>query len=73
MRKKLTITFDLEVYEALHRIAGKGNISHFIENLVLRHVLEVDLEEGYRQMAQDEAYEQAANEWIEGLMVDIMD
>jgi predicted CopG family antitoxin len=73
MQKKLTITIDSEVYEALHRVVGRGNISHFIESLVRPHVIESDLDEAYRQMAADEAREAEALEWIEGVIGDIAD
>ena len=73
MQKKLTITIDEEVYEGLHRVIGRGNISQFIESLVRPHVVDLDLDEGYRQMAADEAYEAEAQEWIEGLIGDIAD
>ena len=38
MRKKLTITIDEDVYAGLYRVAGRGNISRFIESLVRPHV-----------------------------------
>jgi hypothetical protein len=34
MLKKLTINVSEEVYLALHRLVGQGNISEFIENAV---------------------------------------
>jgi len=60
MRRKLTITLDEQVYEGLYRVIGRGNISQFIESLVRPHVIGVDIEEGYRQKAQDEAREAEA-------------
>jgi predicted CopG family antitoxin len=71
MQKKLTITIDEAVYENLHRVIGRGNISQFIENLVRPIVMDIDLEEDYRQMAQDEAYEAEALAWAEGTIGDI--
>jgi predicted CopG family antitoxin len=71
MQKKLTITVDEEVYQGLHRVVGRGNISEFIENLVRPHVLGTDLEAGYKAMAQDEEHEAEALEWAEALVGDI--
>jgi hypothetical protein len=73
MRKKLTIRLDSEIYDALHRQVGRGNISRFIEVLVRSRIYIGDLDEGYRQMAADEAYEAEAREWIEGLIGDLPD
>ena len=35
----MTITLDEEVYDALHRVIGRGKISQFIEDLARPHVL----------------------------------
>ena len=66
MRKNLTISLDENVYHALHRVAGRGSISRFIENLVRCHVVQQDLEEAYEAMSQDEQREAEALEWAEG-------
>ena len=71
MQKKLTITLDELVYEGLHRVVGRGNISRFIESLVRPHVVGTDLEEAYRQMAEDEAREAEALEWAEATIGDV--
>ena len=34
MQKKLTITIDEQVYEALHQVIGRRKISEFIERLI---------------------------------------
>lgn len=73
MQKKLTITLHEEVYEGLHRVIGRRNISHFIELLVRPHVIDTDLEAAYRQMAEDETREAEALEWIEGTIGDVRD
>jgi predicted CopG family antitoxin len=73
MQKKLTITIDEEVYQGLYRNIGKGNISQFIESLVRPHVIDRELEEAYRQMAQDESREAEALEWIEATIGDVAD
>src|SRR4051812_49038495 len=66
MPHKLTITVAEEVYQGLHRRVGRGNISHFIEQLVRPHVVDDDeLEAGYRAMAAHAAYEREAREWVE--------
>ena len=53
MRKKLPITLDENVYDALHRVVGRGSISILIEDLVRPHVMEQDLDAAYRELAQD--------------------
>ena len=73
MRRKLTITLDEQVYEGLHRVIGRRKIGQFIESLVRPHVLQEDLEAGYRQMAEDEEYEAEALEWIEAMAGEVSD
>ncbi|MDA2930820.1 ribbon-helix-helix domain-containing protein [Acidobacteria bacterium AH-259-O06] len=73
MHKKLTITLEEDVYEALHRVVGRGLISRFIEDLVRPHVVEQDLKEAYKAMAQDEARELEALEWAEAVIGDVTD
>jgi predicted CopG family antitoxin len=70
MRKKLTITVDEKIYAGLHRVIGRRKISQFIESLVSPHVLQKDLESGYREMAADEAREAEAIEWAEATVAD---
>ncbi len=60
MTRKLTITIDEEVYESLHKVIGRGKISQFIESLLCPHVVDANLEKGYKAMAQDEARESEA-------------
>ena len=71
MQKKLTITLDERVYRRLHDVVGRQQISKFIESLVRPHVIDKDLDEGYKQMAMDEAREAEALEWAEGMIGDI--
>ena len=71
MRKKLTVTIDEKVYEAMHRVIGRGSISRFIEDLVRPQVMELDLEANYRDMAKDEEHEKEALEWVEAMVGDI--
>jgi predicted CopG family antitoxin len=73
MQKKLTITVDEEVYQGLHKVIGRRHISQFIEDLVRPHVIGSDLEAGYQAMAEDEAREAEAAEWIEAMIGDIAD
>lgn len=73
MHKKLTITLDERIYEGLHKVVGRRKISQFIEDLVRSHIMETELDEGYRQMAQDEARETEALDWSEGTLGDVAD
>ena len=71
MQKKLTITIDETVYEALHRVVGRGRISKFIENMLRQKVLDQRLDAAYREMALDETREREATEWTEALIGDV--
>ncbi|MGH8585573.1 MAG: addiction module antitoxin [Gammaproteobacteria bacterium] len=73
MQKKLTISIDEAVYEGLHRVIGRRNISRFLEGLARPHILPAAIDEAYRQMAADEARETEAVEWAEGLVGDVAD
>ncbi len=71
MQKKLTITVDERVYAGLYTVVGRRRISRFIESLVRPHVIGKDLEVAYQQMAQEEARETEALEWVEATMGDV--
>ena len=73
MTKKLTITIADEVYEGLYRRVGPRRISRFLEQLVRPHVIDQDLEDGYRAMAEDEGREQEAEQWSEATLGDVAD
>lgn len=73
MQKKLTITLDEQVYDNLHVVIGRRNISQFIETLVRPHVLGTELEAAYQQMAHDEQREAEAEEWSESVIGDVAD
>ena len=73
MHKKMTITLDEEVYDGLYRVVGRRRMSQFIEDLVRPYVVDEALEQGYRQMAADEAREVEAIEWSEALGRDLAD
>ena len=70
MNRKLTITVSEAVYEGLHRTIGRRRISQFIERLARPHVVPLDIEASYRDMAADQSREQDALEWSEGLIAD---
>jgi metal-responsive CopG/Arc/MetJ family transcriptional regulator len=68
MYKKITVTLSDDIYEGLRQVIKQEDISQFIEALIRSYVQSpVDLEEGYRQMAMDEAYEAEAAEWVKEL------
>lgn len=73
MQRKLTITVDEKVYEGLHSVIGRGNISRFLEDLARPYLFMADLEDAYAQMGMDRLREQNAQEWSEGLIADITD
>lgn len=73
MHKKLTITLDTQVYDGLHKVIGRRNISQFIESLVRPYVVDIDLDAAYLAMAQDEAREAEALEWAEATIKDVSD
>ncbi len=74
MQKKLTITIDETIYDALYRVVGARHISRFIESVVRPYVVVgADLEAGYRAMAADTERESEALEWSEALIGDGFD
>jgi len=73
MQKKLTITLDPAVYDALHQVIGRRRISKFIQELIRPHVTRQSLEEAYRAQAADQEAEAEAKEWIEGLIGEATD
>ncbi|MBN1887888.1 MAG: hypothetical protein JW850_07845 [Thermoflexales bacterium] len=56
-QKELTITLDEQVYDGLYALVGQQNISQFIESLVRPHVVNIDLDAAYCEMAQDQERE----------------
>jgi hypothetical protein len=62
MQRKLTISIDARVYDALHAVIGRGRISRFLENLARPYVSGIDLAEAYREMAADRGRELLAEE-----------
>ncbi len=71
--KKLTITVDDDVYAGLQARVGPRRVSRILNDLARPQVVEDALEEGYRQMAADEAREREALEWSEALIGDVVD
>ena len=71
MQKKLTISIAENVYRGLYNNIGEGKISKFIETLIKPYVLNLELEQEYKNIAVDEQGEQEAYEWIEGCIGDI--
>lgn len=71
--KKLTITVSDEVYKGLHAKIGARRISGFLDSLARPHVVDTDLDAGYRAMAADEQREADALEWSENLITDVAD
>ena len=63
MQKKLTLSINAEIYEALHKMAGKRKIGRFIENLVRPYIASP---EGLRnRIAPDEVQSSAILPWPE--------
>ena len=71
MHKRMTITLDEAVYDALIRVIGRGKISQFLEDLARSQVLQPDLTSAYQAMAADTNREQAALNWSESLISDV--
>jgi len=68
MMKKLTISISEEVYEGLYAKIGSGKISRFLDGLARPHVVDQDIEDGYRAMSRDINRDEQANEWTSGLI-----
>ena len=69
--KKLTILVETDMYFALHKQVGRGNIGRFlIDNA--RPVLkgEAALRSSYKAMAKDEDREREAREWSDSVTAD---
>ena len=72
MQRKLTIPVSEDVYNGLHAKIGQGRISKFLDSLARPHVVECDLEQGYKAMSEDSGREAEALEWSENLMADVL-
>jgi len=71
MARKLTITVDEDVYEALQARVGPGRISRFLNDLARPLLADASLRDGYRRMAADTTREAEALEWSEALIGDV--
>lgn len=71
-KKKLTILLDAEVYEGLQKRVGSRGIGAYLSKLARPHVVQDEIEAGYKAMATDELYKQEANEWLEGTREEIV-
>lgn len=60
------------IYDGIHRIIGKRQMSQFIEDLVRTYVVSEALDAGYQAMANDSLREKDAKEWINALNKDIL-
>ncbi|MFU8789886.1 MAG: hypothetical protein ACNA7G_12725 [Methylobacter sp.] len=67
----MTITLDESVYEGLHRTIGKRKMSQFIEDLVRPHVMDTNMDDGYKAMAADNERESEAIEWCNAIAGDM--
>ncbi len=70
MHKRMTISIDETVYEGLIRVVGRRKISQFLEDLARPHVVNDDLQIGYRAMAADVEREREALDWSDALIGD---
>jgi hypothetical protein len=70
MSRKLTISIEDRVYDGLHAIVGRGNISKFLEDLARPFVVPDSLSANYKEMSADEHREAEADEWCESLAAD---
>lgn len=72
--KKLTVLVEADVYRALQRRVGRGNIGRFLSDVARPHLISsTTLRDGYAQMAADRAREREAQQWSEGVLRDIYD
>ncbi|MGC9602406.1 MAG: addiction module antitoxin [Minisyncoccia bacterium] len=70
--KKLTILVEADVYRALQKQVGRGNIGRFLSDVARPHLLSREaLREGYKAMAADKEYCREAHEWSEAMIGDL--
>jgi len=67
-KKKITLMLDADVYEGIKAKVGARGIGAFLSELVRPHVVEDDLEAGYKAMAADKEYNKEATTWVEGII-----
>lgn len=71
MHKRMTISINEDVHEALLRVIGRGKISQFLEGLAKPYVLKDNLLLAYQEMASDTQREKEALEWSNALIGDV--
>lgn len=59
---------DAEVYEGLRQKVGGRGIGAYLSQLARPHVLQHDIDAGYKAMAADLAREAEAHTWVEGVL-----
>ena len=70
--KKLTVLIEADVYRALQKQVGRGNIGRFLSDVARPHLLSQEaLREGYKKMAADKEYNREALEWTEAMIGDL--
>ena len=69
-KQKVTLMLDVEVYKGLVAKLGGRGMGAYLSQLARPHVVEDEIEAGYKAMAADKAYEAEAKEWIEGVIGD---
>ena len=70
--KGTTVTLDEAACDGLMRVVDSGKVSQFLESLARPHVLDIAPDEGYLAIGQDRQREEGANEWINGLIADVV-
>ena len=68
----MTVTLDETVYHGLMRVVEREKVSQLLESLARAHVLDIAPDEGYLAIGQDRQREEGANEWINGLIADVV-
>ena len=73
MLRELTFSVEETLYNTLKPMVEKQTIGNLLAEFIQnrnsqRNHTQSELEAGYRAMAADEEYEQAAMEWCNGLM-----
>ena len=70
MQKRMTITLDETVHDSLMRVVGRDKMSHALQSLARRHMLDASMDEGSRAMSCDSQRKTEALHWINGLIAD---
>jgi predicted CopG family antitoxin len=73
MQKKLTISIDESIYNALYNVIGKRKISRFIEELIKPKLITPNLDKAYKEMGENQIREEEAKYWTEGTLQEFTD